>query len=143
MGPPDPRASGAPCLDSRRPVYNFALTVPPLLPEPEFMKHAVLIASCLALAGLSAPALAKGDAAKGKALAYTCTGCHGITDYKNAYPSYRVPKIAGQNEAYIVAALDGYRKGERNHPTMKAQASSYTDADIADIAAYLASLKSK
>ena len=107
------------------------------------MKRAVLIASCLALAGLSAPVAAKGDVAKGKALAYTCTGCHGITDYKNAYPSYRVPKIAGQNETYIVAALDGYRKGERNHPTMKAQASSYTDADIADIAAYLASLKSK
>lgn len=107
------------------------------------MKHAVLIASCLALAGLSAPASAKGDVTKGKALAYTCTGCHGITDYKNAYPSYRVPKIAGQNETYIVAALNGYRKGERNHPTMKAQASSYTDADIADIAAYLASLKTK
>jgi cytochrome c553 len=107
------------------------------------MKHAVLIASCLALAGLAAPVAAKGDVARGKSLAYTCTGCHGITDYKNAYPSYRVPKIGGQSEAYIVAALNGYRKGERNHPTMKAQASSYTDADIADIAAYLASLKSK
>ena len=107
------------------------------------MKHAVLIASCLALTGLAGPVLAKGDAAKGKTLAYTCTGCHGIAEYKNAYPSYRVPKIGGQSEAYIVAALTGYKKGERNHPTMKAQASSFSDADIANIAAYLASLKTK
>jgi cytochrome c553 len=107
------------------------------------MNHAVLIASCLALAGLAGPVSAKGDVAKGKTLAYTCTGCHGITDYKNAYPSYRVPKIGGQNEAYLVAALTGYKKGERNHPTMKAQARSFSDADIADIAAYLASLKTK
>jgi cytochrome c553 len=102
-----------------------------------------LTAAGLALALVATPALAKGDPAKGKQLAYTCTGCHGIVEYKNAYPSYRVPKIGGQNEAYIVAALTGYKKGERNHPTMKAQASSFSEQDIADIAAYLSSLKSK
>jgi cytochrome c553 len=102
-----------------------------------------LTAAGLALALVATPAFAKGDAARGKQLAYTCTGCHGIDEYKNAYPSYRVPKIGGQNEAYIVAALTDYKKGERNHPTMKAQASSFSDKDIADIAAYLSSLKSK
>ena len=102
-----------------------------------------LTAAGLALALVATPAFAKGNAAKGKQLAYTCTGCHGIVEYKNAYPSYRVPKIGGQNEAYIVAALTGYKKGERNHPTMKAQASSFSDQDIADIAAYLSSLKHK
>ena len=107
------------------------------------MKQALLSVTCLALAAISAPSFAKGDAAKGKLLAYTCTGCHGIAEYKNAYPSYRVPKIAGQNEAYIVAALSGYKKRERNHPTMQAQAQSFSEADIANIAAYLASLKSK
>lgn len=107
------------------------------------MNRAVLIASCLALSGLAAPVLAKGDVARGKTLAYTCTGCHGIVEYKNAYPNYRVPKIGGQGEAYLIAALTGYKKGERNHPTMTAQAKSFSEADIADIAAYLASLKSK
>lgn len=107
------------------------------------MKPALLLVSCLALAGLSAPVLAKGDAAKGKTLAYTCTGCHGIAEYKNAYPSYRVPKIGGQSESYIIAALNGYKKGERNHPTMMAQARSFSDEDIANIAAYLSSLKTK
>jgi cytochrome c553 len=103
------------------------------------MKRLLLPALLLALA--AAPAHAKGDPQKGKPLAYTCTGCHGIDQYKNAYPSYRVPKIAGQNEQYLVAALTGYKKGERNHATMQAHAQSFSDQDIADIAAYLASLK--
>src|SRR6187455_2251468 len=110
---------------------------------PAFIKRAPLVATSLALALLASPAFAKGDAAKGKQLAYTCTGCHGIVEYKNAYPSYRVPKIGGQNEQYIIAALTGYKKRERNHPTMQAQAQSFSDQDIADIAAYLSSLKSK
>ena len=107
------------------------------------MTRALLIASSFALALLASPAFAKGDAAKGKQLAYTCTGCHGIVEYKNAYPSYRVPKIGGQNEQYLIAALTGYKKGERNHPTMKAQAQSFSEQDIADIAAYLSGLKQK
>jgi cytochrome c553 len=105
------------------------------------MKRYLLIASCLALASISSGAFAKGDPAKGKTLAYTCTGCHGIAEYKNAYPSYRVPKIGGQNEQYIIAALTAYRKHERNHPTMQAQAQSFSDEDIANIAAYLSGLK--
>ena len=107
------------------------------------MKPVVLIVTCLALSALAGPVLAKGDIAKGKTLAYTCTGCHGIAEYKNAYPSYRVPKIGGQNEQYIFAALAGYKKRERNHTTMQAQAQSFSDEDIANIAAYLSSLTSK
>jgi cytochrome c553 len=103
------------------------------------MKRLLLPALLLSLA--AAPAFAKGDAARGKPLAYTCTGCHGIDQYKNAYPSYRVPKIGGQNEQYIINALTGYKKGERNHPTMQAQAQSFSEQDIADIAAFLSSQK--
>jgi cytochrome c553 len=77
------------------------------------------------------------DAAKGKVLSYTCHGCHGVPDYKNAYPNYRVPKLGGQNEAYIVSALNAYAKGERPHPTMHAQAVTLTDEERADIAAFL------
>ena len=106
------------------------------------MKQALLTALLFSTA-LATPAFAKGDAQRGKQLAYTCTGCHGIVEYKNAYPSYRVPKIGGQNEQYLVAALTGYKKGERNHPTMKAQAESFSDQDIADLAAYLSSAKPK
>ena len=90
----------------------------------------------LAAVSLSSTASA-GDAAKGKVLAYTCHGCHGVPDYKNAYPNYRVPKLGGQNEAYLVSALNAYANGERPHPTMHAQAATLTDQEKADIAAFL------
>jgi len=95
---------------------------------------------CISGAYLAQPALADGDAERGVALGYTCLGCHGIEGYRNAYPSYRVPKLGGQKAAYLVIALRGYREGTRKHPTMAAQASSLSDQDIDDIAAYLASI---
>jgi cytochrome c553 len=84
-----------------------------------------------------------GSAERGKSLAYTCQGCHGVTGYKNAYPTYYVPKIAGQTNEYLLAALNGYKQGTRTHPTMQAQAQSFSEQDLADIAAYLSSLKKK
>jgi cytochrome c553 len=81
------------------------------------------------------------DAQAGKALVYTCGGCHGVTGYKNAYPNYHVPRIAGQNFDYLIAALTEYKKGERAHPTMRAQGEGMSDQDIRNIAAYLSSLK--
>jgi cytochrome c553 len=77
---------------------------------------------------------------RGEALGYTCLGCHGIEGYRNAYPSYRVPKLGGQKAAYLAIALRGYRDGSRVHPTMTAQASSLSDQEIDDISAYLASI---
>ncbi len=88
---------------------------------------------------LAAPAA--GDATRGKGLTYTCRGCHGLTGYKNAYPSYHVPKIGGQSETYLRNALTEYGTGKRKHPTMQAQAESFSAQDIADIAAYLSSIK--
>ena len=48
-----------------------------------------------------APSLARaeGDPERGRKLAYTCHGCHGIENYKNAYPNYSVPKLGGQHAA--------------------------------------------
>lgn len=86
------------------------------------------------------PVRAEGNADAGKQLAYTCFGCHGIEGYRNAYPSYRVPKLGGQKAAYIEKALRGYRDGTRHHPTMHAQATSLSDQGIEDVAAYLASI---
>jgi cytochrome c553 len=90
---------------------------------------------------MAAAPVIKGDSAAGKQLTYTCQGCHGITGYKNAYPSYHVPRLAGQSEQYLLNALGEYKKGARKHPTMQAQAQSFSDQDIANIAAYLSSLK--
>lgn len=110
------------------------------------MKIAVSIATSTILAVSAAQTAAAQTAAddasveRGEALAYTCLGCHGIDRYRNAYPSYHVPKLGGQKEPYMVAAIAGYRDGSRAHPTMTAQAQSLSDQDIADIVAYLATL---
>lgn len=83
-------------------------------------------------------ALASGDATQGEQLGYTCLGCHGIEGYRNAYPSFRVPKLGGQGTAYLESALRAYREGTRAHPTMQAQANSMTDEDVENLAAWIA-----
>lgn len=101
----------------------------------------VASAVTLLLAALVAqPALAEGDVEAGKQLAYTCLGCHGIEGYRNAYPSFRVPKLGGQKATYLEIALKGYRAGTREHPTMQGQAMSLSDQEIQDLAAYLSSI---
>lgn len=110
------------------------------------MKHVWRMgAVALAVAAMFAvPASAqKGDPEAGRIKASTCMGCHGITDYSNVYPTYRVPKIGGQHHDYIVSALQAYKNGTRQHPTMRGQASSLTDEDIADIAAFLSQAPSE
>lgn len=82
-----------------------------------------------------------GDPAAGRNKAETCLGCHGVADYVNVYPTFHVPKIGGQHEEYLIAALLAYKNRTRSHGTMQANASSLSDEDIADIAAYFASLK--
>jgi cytochrome c553 len=81
----------------------------------------------------------KGNAAAAGSKTAMCIGCHGIPGYKASYPNvYSVPKIGGQSEKYLVNALNAYKKGERNHPSMKGIAWSLSDQDIADLAAYYA-----
>lgn len=104
-----------------------------------FSHRALYFGLTIALASATTNAIAQGDPALGKNLTYTCSGCHGIEQYKNAYPQYNVPRIVGQNYEYLVAALKAYKVDERAHPTMRAQAKSFSDADIENIAAYLSS----
>ena len=87
------------------------------------------------------PAPLTGRFDNGRVLAYTCQGCHGITGYKNAYPSYKVPKIGGQSQQYLSQALSEYRQGKRKHPTMQAQSMSFSEQEIADLAVYLSTVK--
>ncbi|MFM8610415.1 MAG: c-type cytochrome [Burkholderiaceae bacterium] len=98
------------------------------------------VASATAL--ITVPAAAqdvKGNAANGEKKIAMCIGCHGIQGYQASFPEiYKVPKISGQDEKYLVAALNAYKKDERKHPTMRGIAESLTDQDIADISAYYA-----
>jgi cytochrome c553 len=83
---------------------------------------------------------ADGRIEAGRKLAYACLGCHGIENYKNAYPKYSVPKLGGQSPEYLVAALAEYDAKLRWHPTMQGYAASLSTQDRADLAAWFASL---
>jgi cytochrome c553 len=89
---------------------------------------------------LSLPALADGDPAAGVQKKQMCEGCHGIPDFRTAYPDvYTVPKLGSQGAGYIVKALNDYKSGARKHPSMLGIAGSLSDKDIADLAAYYSS----
>ena len=102
-------------------------------------KLALLAAVSMSL--LTMNSAGAGDPVAGAQKAETCMGCHGVPGYVNTYPTYHVPKLGGQHEAYIVAALKAYKEKQRSHKTMHANAASLSDEDIADIAAYLSSTK--
>lgn len=103
---------------------------------------AVIAAGALSLSGSpqAQPAAAPqaADLQHGKAVSYTCLGCHGIEGYKNAYPMYSVPELRGQSAEYLVIALHGYRDGDRSHITMHSQTQSLSEQDMTDVAGYLA-----
>ena len=102
------------------------------------MKNTLLIALALVVAPmLSMAQEVKGDAGAGGKKIAMCIGCHGLPGYQSSFPQvYKVPKIAGQNAKYIVAALNGYKSGDRKHPSMRGIAGSMSDQDMADVAAY-------
>jgi len=100
-----------------------------------------LLAASLAAGSMTAAA--EGDVAAGKKAAETCMGCHAVPGYFNVYPTYHVPRIAGQAPAYIESALKAYRDGSRKHDTMNANAANLSDQEIANIAAFVASQGSK
>ena len=100
----------------------------------------ILLAAGLAGTALAASAqapAAAGNAAAGKNKVYQCQGCHGVPDWKTAFPEvYRVPKLGGQKPAYLVAAMRAYKSGERDFATMRGMVADLSDQDMADIAAY-------
>ncbi|AHG19191.1 cytochrome C554 [Chania multitudinisentens RB-25] len=98
--------------------------------------------SVIVVAGLlSFSALAAGDAAVGKNKSVSCVACHGAAG-KVSIPMY--PNLAGQNAMYLEQALLSYKKGERSGgqaEVMRAYVLALSDTDIADLAAYYASLQ--
>ena len=66
-----------------------------------------------------------------------CVGCHGIPGYHTAFPVvYHVPRIAGQQPGYILAALKAYKSGDRSHPSMRGIAASLTEDQMKELAEY-------
>ncbi|MFG6465694.1 c-type cytochrome [Roseateles sp. BYS87W] len=100
------------------------------------MKKLLQISLALATAFGAFAAQAQ-DVKAGEKKIAMCIGCHGIPGYQASFPEvHKVPMIAGQNSKYIVSALQAYAKGDRKHPTMGGIATSLTEQDMNDIAAY-------
>src|SRR5258708_15599935 len=102
-------------------------------------RNGLLALGVVVILTLSASAWADGDPTRGRARAQMCEGCHGIADYRTAYPQvYPVPRIGGQQAAYIIKSLQDYKTGVRKHPSMRGIAATLSDQDMADLAAYYA-----
>lgn len=119
----------------------FALTFAALTAAAQDAASSPTTAPATATPDVSPVTSIQGNAESGRMLTYTCQGCHGVRGYRNAYPTYHVPKIGGQSQAYLANALNDYRSGARKHPTMQAQARGFSEQDIADIVVFLSNLK--
>ena len=101
------------------------------------MNKLLSLAIALAATLVAIPAAQAQDAKAGEKKVAMCIGCHGIPGYQASFPEiHKVPMIAGQNAKYIVSALSAYKKGDRKHPTMRSIATTLTDQDMADVAAF-------
>lgn len=84
---------------------------------------------------------AAGDASAGKDQAVPCAACHGQDGATGLDGTY--PNLAGQNEKYLVSQLKLIQSGERPIPLMAGQLDGKTEQQLADVAAYYASLPAK
>jgi cytochrome c553 len=102
------------------------------------MKKLSVLVLSMAMAATTGLVQAGGDVAKGKAKSATCAGCHGA---KGVSMNPLWPNLAGQKEAYMVKQIKAFKDGTRKDPMMSPMAKPLSDADIANLSAYFASLK--
>ena len=101
----------------------------------------LILAAVASLSMFMAVTAIAGDAAAGKTKAAACGGCHGM-DGNSLIPMY--PKLAGQNEAYIVKQVKDFKaNSDRQNAIMLGMVAALTDEDAADIGAYFQSQSTK
>jgi len=101
------------------------------------MKHRQFLLIALIAFGVISPAHA-GDVAVGKAKAlFVCSDCHGV---RGVSVVQNFPNLAGQKEMYLTIQLKAFKAGKRKNQEMNLIAKQLSDADIANVAAYFASL---
>jgi cytochrome c553 len=100
--------------------------------------HVAVLAS-LSLLAAAGTALADGRASAGKEKSEDCGDCHGPD---GAGDGDTIPAIAGMPVAQFKQAMADYKSGKRNASKMMIkQGNRLSEQDIADLAAYYASLK--
>ena len=84
------------------------------------------------------PAAAQGDKGLGEYLSSECVTCHQLSGR-----SQGIPPIIGWPEASFVEIMDEYREKRRSNPVMQTIAAKFSNEEVAALAAYFGSLKSK
>jgi cytochrome c553 len=103
------------------------------------MKRTLLTVGFFTLLAIVGTTQAAGDVQAGKAKSGGCAACHGANgEGKDPYPA-----LAGKAESELVQALQDYKSGKRKNAIMKGLANPLSDQDMANLAAYYASLKGK
>ena len=98
----------------------------------------LIVVSTLSIASVNT--YAAGDATAGEAKTVVCASCHGSQGISSISVN---PNLAGQVPGYIEAQLKAFKSGERSSPIMAGQVLSLSDADMANLDAYYASLPAK
>ncbi|MFC0400242.1 c-type cytochrome [Paraburkholderia rhizosphaerae] len=98
------------------------------------------IAAAFVAIGMASGALTAqaADIAAGRAKAVQCQACHGL-DGISKQPD--APNLAGQNQDYLVKALNDFKSGARKNELMSTVVKPLSDTDIANLAAFYHSLK--
>ena len=114
------------------------------------MKHVLALAAVITITSINtlataadAPgkAAAKPDAGKGQTIAtQVCAACHGA-DGNSGTPVN--PKLAQQHPEYTVKQLQEFKSGKRANAVMSGMAATLSDADMKNIAYWLASKTAK
>jgi cytochrome c553 len=92
----------------------------------------------LSIVLLAAPLAHAADIAAGKAkVAMVCSACHGA---EGVSVSEAIPNLAAQRAGYMETQLKALKDGSRKSPIMNAMAAQLTPEDMANVAAYFASL---
>ena len=103
--------------------------------DRNWMTNKIFFFSCIISIFLVPQVFAIGDSSAGAKKIQTCSFCHGPNG-NSVTPVW--PKLAGQHAQYIVKQLQLFKSGERDNPQMSPLASTLSDQDMEDIAAYYA-----
>ncbi len=94
----------------------------------------------LAAAAVVAAGIVPAQSQDGRVLAMSCLNCHG----PGGKSPGEIPSIAGKTEDFLKNALVDFRDGKRTGASatvMGRLAKGYSDAEIAAVAKYIATLK--
>lgn len=98
-------------------------------------KSLIALTASFVLLNMPSIVLATGDIDAGARKTASCASCHG-EDGNSTMPLF--PKLAAQNQGYLVKQMQAFKDGTRSGATMASMVAKLTDDDMQDMAAFYA-----